>query len=182
MISMEKKESGLSHKWTKEVLLCKRSRVKDRGSSMWHSSGIMLRPLLFIVYLNDFEGCLDFSKANMYADDAHTTIASNDVKELVRMTKKELLNISEWLRVNKLSANPKKTEFMVIGHQRRMNEIDDLLPLELNDSGIKRVEKTKSLGFIIDEGLKWKDQYKSLTGKLAAGLSSLKELKDVLPQ
>ena len=39
-----------------------------------------------------------------------------------------------------------------------------------------------SLGVIIDEGLKWKDQYKSLTGKLAGGLSSLKKLKDVLPQ
>ena len=144
--------------------------------------GSCLGPLLFTVYLNDFEGCLDFSKANMYADDTHTTIASNDIKELVRMTKKELLNISDWLRVNKLSANPKKTEFMVIGHQRRINEIDDLPPLKLDDSEIKRVEKTKSLGVIIDEGLKWKDQYKSLTGKLAGGLSSLKKLKDVLPQ
>ena len=72
------------------------------------------------MYLNDFEGCLDFSKANMYADDIHTTIASNDIKELVRMTKKELLNISDWLRVNKLSANPKKTEFMVIGYQMKL--------------------------------------------------------------
>ena len=64
---------------------------------------------------------------------------------------------------------------MVIGHQRRLNEIDDLPPLKLNDSEIKRVEKTKSLGVIIDEGRKWKDQYKSLTGKLAGGLSSLKK-------
>ena len=39
-----------------------------------------------------------------------------------------------------------------------------------------------SAALIIDEGLKWKDQYKSLTGKLAGGLSSLKKLKDVLPQ
>ena len=64
----------------------------------------------------------------------------------------------------------------------RINEIDDLPPLKLNDSQIKRVEKTKSLGVIFDEGLKWKDQYKSLTGKLAGGLSSLKKLKEVLPQ
>ena len=85
-------------------------------------------------------------------------------------------------KLNKLNANPKKTEFMVIVHQRRINEIDDLPPLKLNDSEIKRVEKTKSLGVIVDEGLKWKDQYKSLTGKLAGGLSSLKKLKDVLPQ
>ena len=34
-------------------------------------------------------GCLDFAKANMYADDTHTTIASNDIKELIGMTKKK---------------------------------------------------------------------------------------------
>ena len=70
--------------------------------------GSCLGSLLFIVYLNDFESCLEFSKSNVYADDTHTTIASNDIAELIRMTKKELLNISDGLRVNKLSANPKK--------------------------------------------------------------------------
>ena len=71
---------------------------------------------------------------------------------------------------------------MVIGHQRRINEIADLPPLKLDDSERKRAKKTKSLGVIIDKGLKWKDQYKSPTGKLARGLSSFKKLKDVLPQ
>ena len=121
--------------------------------------GSCLGPLLFILYFNDFEGCLDFSKANMYADNTHTTIASNDIKELVCMTKKELLNINDWLRVNILGANPKKTELMVIDHQRRIDEIDDLPPLEPYDCEIKHVEKAQSLGIIIDEGLKWKDQY-----------------------
>ena len=44
------------------------------------------------------------------------------------------------------------------------------------------MKKTKSLGIIVDEGLNWKDQYKSLLGKVAGGLSSLKKLKDILPQ
>ena len=118
----------------------------------------------------------------MYADDTHTTIASNDIAELIRMTKKELLNISDWLRVNKQSANPQQTEFMDIGHQCRVNEIKELPSLKLNDREIKRAGKVKSLGVIVDEGLTWNDQFKSLTGKLAAGLLSLKTLKDVLPQ
>ena len=101
-------------KWTKAVLFCKLSKVKDRGVLCGIPQGSCLGPLLFIVYLNDFEGCLDFSKANMYADDTHTTIASNDIRELVRMTKKELLNISDWLRVNKLRANPKKLNLWLL--------------------------------------------------------------------
>ena len=71
---------------------------------------------------------------------------------------------------------------MAIGHQRRINEINNLPPLKLYDSKIKRVEKAKSLGAIVDEGLKWKNQFKALTGKLAGGLPSLKKLKNVLPQ
>ena len=143
--------------------------------------GSCLGPLLFIKYLINFESCLEFSKANMYADDTHATISSSNIAELIRMTKK-LLNVSDWLRVDKLSANPQKTEFMVIGHQRGVNEIQELPSLKLNDSEIKRVGKVKSLGIIVDEGLAWNDQLKSLTGKLAAGLSSLKKLQNVLPQ
>ena len=59
---------------------------------------------------------------------------------------------------------------MVIGHQRRVNEIKELPSLKLNDSEIKHAGKVKSLGAIIDERLTWNDQLKSLTGKLAAGL------------
>ena len=69
-----------------------------------------------------------------------------------------------------LSASPQKTEFIVIGHQRRVNEIKELPSLKLNDSEIKRVGEVKSLGVIVDEGLTWNDQFKSLTGKLVCYL------------
>ena len=70
--------------------------------------GSCLGPLLFILYLNDFEGCLQFSCASIYADDTHVTSASSDIEELIQMTREELENIADWMRVNKLSANPQK--------------------------------------------------------------------------
>ena len=45
------------------------------------------------------------------------------------------------MRVNKLSPNPKKTEFMLIGHPRRINKIETQAPLKLNVTEIKRVKK-----------------------------------------
>ena len=112
---------GKEREWFKSYLsgrkqFCSvnRQRLKTKEVLSGIPQGSCLGPLLFIVYLNDFEGCLDFSKANMYADDTHTTIASSDIKELIRMTKKELLNISDWLRVNKLSANPKKLNLWLL--------------------------------------------------------------------
>ena len=58
---------------------------------------------------------------------------------------------------------------MAIGHQRSINTINDLPSLKLNDSEIKRVGSVKSLGFIVDDGLKWKNEVKSSKEKLAGG-------------
>ena len=90
-------------------------------------------PLLLIIYLNDFEKCLEFSKASMYVDDTHVTLTSNNVDDLITNAQRELRNISEWMRVNKLSANPEKTEYMIIGHPRRINDVEVSEPLNLND-------------------------------------------------
>ena len=70
--------------------------------------GSCLGPLLFIIYLNGFEKCLEFSKASMYADDTHITLTSSNIEVLLSNAHKELRNIYEWMRINKLSANPKK--------------------------------------------------------------------------
>ena len=79
-----------------------KSRIEEVICGIPQGSSLGL--LLFIVYLSVFESCLEFSKASM--DATHTTIASSDIAELIRMTNKELLNISDWLRVNRLGANP----------------------------------------------------------------------------
>ena len=112
-----------------------------------------LGPLLFITYLNDFENCLIASKAGLYADDTHIAVASSNVEDLIQKTQMELSNVSTWMQINKLSSYHKNTEGMIIGHPRKINEIEVHEPLRLNDSDIKRVTNTKSLGIIVDEGL-----------------------------
>ena len=71
--------------------------------------GSRVAPLLFIFYLNDFERCLKYSIANIYADDTNVTIASNDKEKLEAYVQAELDNIADWMRVNMLSPNPSKT-------------------------------------------------------------------------
>lgn len=144
--------------------------------------GSCLGPLLFIIYLNDFEKCLKFSQASIYADDTNVTIASDDVEKLVLEAQQELLNLSEWMRINKLSPNPAKTEYMIIGHSRKVNALNISNALTLNGSDIKRVTKTKSLGVTVDENLKWEEQYKTVKGKVFGGLASLKKLRNIIPQ
>ena len=136
---------------------------------MRDSSGILFRPPPFYDILNDFEKMLQSSHANVYADDAAITIASSTVVKMTEGARK-LANIAEWVRVNKLR-HPLST---------RKPELPETF--ELNGSEIKRLEKTKYLGIIIDENLKQDEQCKRIRSKINTGLMSLKRLTNILPQ
>ena len=66
---------------------------------------------------------------------------------------------------------------MIVGHPWRINEVEVSEPLNLNDSEIKRVAKTKSLGAVVDERLNWDNQFSKVKGKISGGLRSLKTEK-----
>ena len=79
----------------------------------------------------------------------------------------ELLDLSERLRKIELGPNPRH---MIIGHSRKVNSLNIPRKLELNGSGVKRVEKIKSLGVTVDDNLEWDENYKVVKGKFAKGL------------
>ena len=59
----------------------------------------------------------------MYADDTCVNIASENLNELLTDLKNELENVSNWMRINKLSLNASKSEYMVIGHRRQLRSM-----------------------------------------------------------
>ena len=134
-------------------MLSECSAFKARNVIWGIPQGSCLGPLLVILYLNDLEKRLKFSNASIYADDTNITTASDDVAKLVEVAHHELSNLSEWMRVNKLNPNPKKTEFIIMGHPLKTKNLDLPEVLKLNNCDIKRVDTAKSLRVIIDEKL-----------------------------
>ena len=102
------------------------NKSKQRKVTCVIPRGSCLGPLLFTIYLNDFENSLQYSRSSIYADDTNVTIASVDIQRMIDNASQEMLNLSEWMRINKLSLNPHKTEFMIIGHPLKANTLASL--------------------------------------------------------
>ena len=114
-----------------------------------------MEPLLFIIYLNDFENSLQYSRAGIYADDTNVTVVSDDIQRMIDNASQEMLNLSEKMRINKLSSNPQKAEFMIVGHPLKAKHPSLPESLVLNNHNIKRVTQTESLRLIVDKNLSW---------------------------
>ena len=133
---------------------------------MCYSTGLFLGPLVFLIYINDFENCLESMTPNTYVYAKCVTIASEGLNDLVTDLKNELETISNWIRANKRSVNASKSESIVVGHRRKLNWVGDELPnLVLNNEVIKKVEKIKYLVSNIAESLNWEEQYRTVKKK-----------------
>ena len=113
--------------------------------------------------MNDIHKVSDKFDFILYADDTSlvqplcTFYApiENNLNRVSSNINKELQEISDWLSVNKLSLNVKKTKMMLF-HYRQKN-IKSLIPnLKINKAPIELVKDFNFLGITLDECMTWK--------------------------
>ena len=80
-----------------------------------------------------------------------------DPSHLEKVINIELNKISNWCKLNKLSLNIDKTNFMIFKN-KHSNKPDLNYKIEIDDKNIEKVEITKFLGVLIDNNLSWKDR------------------------
>ena len=139
--------------------------------------GSIIGPLLFLVYINDLPNCLSNGLPSMYADDTNISFQSSNLIDLEDSMNNELSSLNSWLIANRLSLNIAKTEFMIIGSRQRLINHDvsiTNLNICVNNTQIKRVQHTKSLGITIDENLTWKNHVDVICKKISSGTGALK--------
>ena len=116
--------------------------------------GSILGPLLFIIYINDLPNVSSLTQSLLFADDTSIFCSHKDANHLVSIVNNELAKIIIWLKVNKLSLNLTKTNFMIF--HPRQKKVNVNVPLTLENTVIKQVTETKFLGVLIDQHLSWK--------------------------
>ena len=143
--------------------------------------GLILGPLLFIIFINNLSQVSDILQPIMFADDTNLFCSSNDIKALFLNTNLELKKISEWFRANKLSLNEDKTTFTLFHRIQDRDNLPLRLPiLKINDYDIKRSSSIKFLGVLVDEHLSWTDHINILENKLSKNLGLLYKSKHFL--
>ena len=150
--------------------------------------GSILRPLLFLLYINDLPTSLKESTPFLYAADTQIFSSSYDYNELIDKLNSDLINISDWLARNKLQYHPTKTKFMIIGSTYNLNNkvhnkpvILNNKPVILNNKPLSRTSTFECLGVLLDEKLKWDKHIDKILKKVGSGIAMLRRAKKFIP-
>ena len=148
--------------------------------------GSILGPLLFLIYMNDIPNSSDIFNFLLFADD--TSLKSClDIKKTnfslphtADIINQELQKVHDWLAVNKLSLNVKKTKFMVF-HTSQKNIKAYIPKLKIGGGDIERVTNFNFLGLKLNEKMSWKPHVDMISNKVSKYIGVLNRLKRQLP-
>ena len=74
--------------------------------------GLILGPLLFIIYINDLPNASELTDPLLFADDTSIFYSHSNPNCLESVLNDELQNIDIWLKCNKLSVDIKKAYYV----------------------------------------------------------------------
>lgn len=97
-------------------------------------------------------------KIYTYADDTAIIYEEYDHQKI----QQDLNKIADFFRINVLSINAAKTNFMIIKSPYKETP-SPIQPLFMNDTQIYQVENTRYLGLHIDSNLTWKLHIETLS-------------------
>ena len=80
--------------------------------------GSILGPLLFLIYINDLAYASDKIFSLLFADDSNLFLSGKDPNVLITSMNTEMIKVVDWLKLNKLSLNLKKTHFIIFRRQK----------------------------------------------------------------
>ena len=130
--------------------------------------------------MNDIPYCTKYFNVILYADD--TTLSKTiQIPSMYPFNiNNELAKVYDWLAVNKLSSNVKKTKYVIFHAINK--KIEDVVPdLKINGIPLERVQSFNFLGLLLNENMSWKPHIDLLSNKLAQCAGVLNKLKRFLP-
>jgi hypothetical protein len=144
-----------------------------------------LGPLLFIIYINDISRVTGLGKFVLFADDTNIFVVDQCKRRAFEKANEILHLVHLYMKCNLLHINIKNAVTFTSNYCTCKNDDlneDDNLFLAIDNVVIKQVKKTKFLGVIIDEKLKWDAHTAALNCKLKCEVCKLCRIRHVIPK
>ena len=179
---------GPAHDWLKSYLLNRTQFVSILGfnsATLPQPHGVpqgsVLGPLLFLIYINDLNRAIKYSRVYHFADDTNLLNISNSPKQMQKRVNIDLKLLYRWLLANKISLNCSKTE-LIIFPRRGGNPTNFHFRIKLNGHLIRPSDYIKYLGVYIDVNLSGKFHCKILHPKLSRACGMLSKARHYVPE
>ena len=144
------------------------STLKDANLGV--RQGSILGLVLFLIFINDLPKILEYSAAEIYADD--TTISANvDYRSapgaLNQVLQAHVGKVAQWTTDNKMVLNESKTKVMLVAGKRLHKTMSNTsLTVHVNSVELEQVQFHKLLGVIIDTQLNFNEDIENLCKKV----------------
>ena len=107
---------GVLNDWFKSYLSNRSQYVSINGNDSGLAAincgvpqGLVLGPLLFLLYIKDLNQAIQLCKVHHFADDTNLLCLGNSIKKMNKLVNADLKRLVNWLNANKISFNLKKT-------------------------------------------------------------------------
>ena len=137
--------------------------------------GSVLGPLLFLLYINDFQNASKVLDFHIFADDSTLFYSNKNLAELERNVNNNLSCVHTWLCANKLSLNIDKSCFVIFHTTQKKKTMD--IKLLVNNKPIKEKKSIRYLGIIIDSHLTWKSHISFIGKKIRRNIGIISKLR-----
>ena len=169
----------MSIRWFESFLIGRTQKVRIASSFSTARSitsgvpqGGIISPVLYIIYVSDFENWLKHSSASTYADDSGTAVIGEKIEEIIPKMEEDSDNILSFMASNSLVANATKTTVIFLNVKQAID-----IPVRVGKSIVKSEATATLLGMNMNNKLNWKNHTSKLISSLNKKLFLLKRLK-----
>ena len=140
--------------------------------------GSILRPLFFIIFINDLSDYIEHASVIMYADDTVLYVSHESKEKIENDLNQDMQNLLSYFRKNELVINLKKrkTETMLFGRTKRLKAAGEN-NVSYNNQRINFTETYKYLGNIVDHHLKFSENFEKSYKKESSRLRLFERMR-----